>query len=80
MSILFLKKSPLQQEQTTLKTSVATVTSRPSSNKRHMTAKQTFDTFRNPEDSMTLAVGINYHFFRQQLLFLEELTTKVPDY
>ena len=45
-----------------------------------MTAKQTFDTFRNPEDSMTLAVGTNYHFFRQQLLFLEELTTKVPDY
>ena len=45
-----------------------------------MTAKQTFDAFRNPETSMTSALGTNYHFFRQQLLFLEELTTKVPDY
>ena len=45
-----------------------------------MTAKQTFDAFRNPEESMTSAVVTNYHFFRQQLVFLEELIIKVPDY
>ena len=45
-----------------------------------MTARQTFDAFRNNVESLNSAVVTNYHFFRQQLLFLEDLTTKVPDY